>query len=109
MRVLFSQLKSPSLNDVSLSVTIDANDATASFFGIPDNILLHSYNWGGLPEIVDTSLGAKLEKLTVAVRGYETYQHKETETFLRRGPFKSFQGREILNIEFPAPPTPLNP
>lgn len=102
LRGIISQLSSPLLHQVSLSLSIDAANAY-SLLGIPDHILVESFNWGSLPRLLQEHLGDRLTKLSVGIRGYPIYQHRHTEGFLRKGPFSAFENRGVLHIDFTSP------
>ncbi|TFK41421.1 hypothetical protein BDQ12DRAFT_720273 [Crucibulum laeve] len=98
---VFSQAKSEYLHQVNLSMSVEDTNDGFSFFGIPHDVVLQCYNWGGLPGILEQNLGTQLEKLNVSINNYASYQHQTAESILRKGPFKGFDERGALHIDFP--------
>ncbi|KAF8886128.1 hypothetical protein BD779DRAFT_1673307 [Infundibulicybe gibba] len=98
---IITQLSSESVVEFKISLTIDSSADAFSFLGLPDHILIDTFNWDGIPRLVFQSFGA-LEKVVIAIRCLPAYQRRQVEQCFRKGPFSS-SGVDRLHIEFPDP------
>ncbi|CAA7269330.1 unnamed protein product [Cyclocybe aegerita] len=48
----------PSLQRMSISLTVDTKHGAHSFFGIPDYVLLQPFTWFGLPSIIEEAFSS---------------------------------------------------
>ncbi|KAG6811283.1 hypothetical protein H0H92_008196 [Tricholoma furcatifolium] len=98
-RSIFIQITSPLVEKVSLNFSLHI-DETMMFFGIPTDILLDLFRWGALPETLGQECRENLSSLCLAIRGLPPYTRCTAEESLRKGPFASFSGRDILSVGF---------
>jgi len=99
-RKVFSQIASPQFEKVSMSVTWVPADPCLSFFGIPDNIILESFDWGQLSDVLQQTIGDNLQELRLVIRNFPRYQHQQTEDFLKKRLFSAFHSRGIFRVDF---------
>ncbi|KAF5383145.1 hypothetical protein D9615_005017 [Tricholomella constricta] len=99
MRTTFTQISSPILEKVSLTVSL-CIDETLLYFGIPDHVLLDIFSWGALPEILGQECGHSLRQFHLTIRGLPPYQRKYMEHSLRKGPFAALASKGILSVKF---------
>lgn len=103
MRNIFQQIPSPDLTEVSLTVSLQLADEALASMGIPDQCILEAFDWGRLPEILESRIGVNLRELRVIVKGRPAYWGKQAEVFLRARPFSVFHARGVFRVDFVQP------
>jgi hypothetical protein len=98
---VFSQIgEFAHLRKVSVSVSwIAASEPVSFFFGIPDHLIIQSFNWGRLPEILQRTIGDNLQELRLAIRNLPGYQQQQMEKSLRKT-FHMFYSQDVFHLDF---------